>query len=229
MLLARLAPIVTLLCAVSLAPAGAQDLLTKKRSISRSRSCDQGGATLKQVKVGWESWGTLDADKSNAILICHFFSGSSHAAGKYAAADKVPGYWDAIIGPGKAIDTDKYFVLSADTLVNLGAGDQNVVTTGPASVDPATGKPYGMTFPIVTIGDFVDVRRRLLDSLGIGRLAMVAGASMGALPTYTWAAAHPDRVARIMAVVGAAEAGVNLVEWLDIWASPIRLDPRWKR
>jgi homoserine O-acetyltransferase len=103
----------------------------------------QSGRTLKNVKVGWESYGTLNADKSNAILICHVFSGNGHAAGKYAEADKAAGYWDAIIGPGKAIDTSKYFVFSSDTLVNLSPADPSVITTGPASVDPETGKPYG--------------------------------------------------------------------------------------
>ncbi len=220
----RAAVLGVLLC---VQPAFGQDLITKKQVFEIAAFTTQSGKTLKNVKVGWESYGTLNADKSNAILICHFFSGSSHAAGKYDAAEKVAGYWDAIIGPGKAIDTSKYFVLSADTLVNLGAGDPNVVTTGPASVDPDTGKPYGMSFPIVTIRDFVEVQKKLVESLGISKLAMVAGGSMGALQTYEWAASHPQMVGRIMAVIGAAEADANLVAWLDIWASPIRLDPKW--
>ena len=95
-------------------------------------------------------------------LICHFFSGNSHAAGKYAAGDAAPGYWDAIIGPGKAIDTDKYFVLSADTLVNLNTGDPKTTTTGPATIDPDTGKPYALDFPVVTIADFVEVQKALV-------------------------------------------------------------------
>ena len=111
------------------------------------------GRTIKNVRVGWESYGELNADKSNAILICHFFAGTSHAAGKYAASDPLPGYWDAIIGPGKAIDTKKYFVFSSDTLVNLNARDPHVVTTGPASINPDTGRTYGLDFPLVTIRD----------------------------------------------------------------------------
>lgn len=220
----RAAVLGVLICAQ---PALAQDLITKKQVFEIAAFTTQSGKTLKNVKVGWESYGTLNADKSNAILICHFFSGSSHAAGKYDAAEKAAGYWDAIIGPGKAIDTAKYFVLSADTLVNLGAGDPNVVTTGPASIDPDTGKPYGMTFPIVTIRDFVDVQKKLVESLGITKLVMVAGGSMGALQTYEWAASHPQMVGRIMPVIGAAEADANLIAWLDIWAAPIRLDPKW--
>ena len=208
-------------------PASAQDMLVKKQTFDLATFTTDGGATIKGVKVGFESYGTLNADKSNAILIAHFFSGSSHAAGKYAEAEKVPGYWDSIIGPGKAIDTTKYFVLSSDTLVNLGGNDPTVVTTGPASINPDTGKPYGMSFPMVTIGDFVEVQKKLVDSLGIKKLVMVAGASMGALQTYEWAVRYPDMVGRIMPVIGAADVDANLVGWLDIWAAPIRLDAKW--
>ncbi|MGL5362321.1 MAG: E22 family MetX-like putative esterase [Bosea sp. (in: a-proteobacteria)] len=205
----------------------AQDLLTEKKVFELASFTTQSGRTLKNVKVGWESYGTLNADRSNAILICHFFSGNSHAAGKYAAADAAPGYWDAIIGPGKAIDTNKYFVLSSDTLVNLNTGDPKTTTTGPATVNPDTGKPYGMDFPVVTIRDFIEVQKALVDSLGIRKLALVSGASMGALQTFEWAATYPDMVAKAMPVIGAAEADGNLIAWLDVWASPIRLDPNW--
>src|SRR5690242_8879347 len=134
----------------------AADLIVEKKTFEMSDFPTVGGETIKKVTVGWEAAGTLNADKSNAILITHYFSGTSHAFGKYAASDALPGYWDAIIGPGKAIDTDKYFVISSDTLVNLNVKDPHVVTTGPASIDPATGKPYGMKFPIVRIKDFVN-------------------------------------------------------------------------
>ncbi len=213
--------------AAPLTIARAQDLIVEKKVLEIASFTTQSGRTLKNVKIGWESHGTLNADRSNAVLICHFFSGTSHAAGKYASADAAPGYWDAIIGPGKAIDTTKYFVLSADTLVNLGAHDPKVVTTGPATIDPDTGKPYGMSFPIVTMRDFVETQKKLADSLGITKFHLVAGASMGALQTYEWAASYPDMVARIMPVIGFAEADANLIAWLDIWASPIRLDPKW--
>ena len=128
------------------------------------------GVTLSQVDVGWESYGTLNKAKDNVVLITHYFSGTSHAAGKYKADDALAGYWDALIGPGKAIDTNKYFVISSDTLVNANWHDPNVITTGPASTNPATGKPYGLDFPVVTITDFVEVQKRLLDSLGINKL-----------------------------------------------------------
>ena len=137
--------VIALACALAATPALAQaDLLTEKKTFEMPSYTTVGGGTIKNVKIGWESYGTLNADRSNAILVTHFFSGTSHAAGKYKADEKVPGYWDPIIGPGKALDTNKYFVLSSDTLVNLNANLPGVVTTGPASIDPDTGKPYGM-------------------------------------------------------------------------------------
>jgi homoserine O-acetyltransferase/O-succinyltransferase len=212
----------------------AQELIVKKQVFELPSFTTQSGRTLKNVKVGWESYGELNADKSNAILICHFFSGNGHAAGKYAEADKVAGYWDAIIGPGKAADTKKFFVFSSDTLVNLSPGDPTVTTTGPASIDPDTGKPYGYLsevndkgFPIVSIRDFIEVQKKLVDSLGIKKLVMVGGASMGGIQTYEWAATYPDMVGRIMPVISSAEADAGLIDWLDIWAMPIRLDPKW--
>src|SRR5471032_873979 len=129
-----------------------------------------GGDRIRDVKVGWESYGELNADKSNAILICHYFRGTSHAAGKYRESDAAPGYWDAIVGAGKAVDTDKYFVFSSDTLINVNANDPMVTTTGPASIDPATGKPYGLSFPLLEIGDFVRVQKALVDHIGIKKL-----------------------------------------------------------
>ncbi|WP_449255466.1 E22 family MetX-like putative esterase [Bosea sp. (in: a-proteobacteria)] len=207
--------------------AGAQELIIEKKVFELPSFTTQSGRTLKQVRVGWESYGTLAPDRANAVLICHFFSGNSHAAGKYDAADAQPGYWDAIIGPGKAIDTDRYFVIASDTLVNLNTGDPKTTTTGPASIDPDTGKPYGLDFPVVTIRDFVEVQKALVESLGIKRLALVAGPSMGSLQTFEWAASHPEMVAKAMPVIGAAEANAMLIGWLDVWAAPILVDPDW--
>lgn len=203
------------------------DLIVEKKTFSMPSYTTVGGATIKDVKIGWQSAGTLNADKSNAILITHFFSGTSHAFGKYSKDDKAAGYWDYLIGPGKAIDTDKYFVLSSDTLVNLNVNAPNVVTTGPASIDPDTGKPYGMRFPVVSIKDFVRVQKALVDSLGIKKLHAVVGASMGALQTYEWAASFPEAVDRIIPVIGAPGGDAFLIEWLNIWAAPIKLDPNW--
>src|SRR5262249_20831901 len=125
----RYAALIVLLCAV---PVAAQtDLIVEKKTFELPSYTTAAGAVIKNVKIGWEAAGALNADKSNAILITHFFSGTSHAFGKYAASDKAAGYWDGIIGPGKAIDTNKYYVLSSDTLVNLNVNAPNVVTTGP--------------------------------------------------------------------------------------------------
>lgn len=205
----------------------AQDLIVEKKTFSMPSYTTVAGQTIKDVKIGWESAGTLNADRSNAILVAHFFSGSSHAFGKYSKDDKVAGYWDYLIGPGKVVDTNKYFVLSSDTLVNLNTGDPHVVTTGPASINPDTGKPYGMSFPVVSIKDFVRVQKALIDSLGIKKLHAVMGASMGALQTYEWAASYPDAVDRIIAVVGAPAGDPFLIAWLDVWAAPIKIDPNW--
>ncbi|MBI4968612.1 MAG: homoserine O-acetyltransferase [Rhodospirillales bacterium] len=211
------------------APALALDAIVEKKVFTLPSFTTMNGETIKYVRVGYETYGTLNAAKDNAILIPHFFSGSSHAAGKYAASDAAPGYWDAIIGPGKPIDTNKYFVLSSDTLVNLSTKDPNVITTGPATINPDTGKPYGMSFPIVTIRDFVNVQKALVDSMGITKLHAVIGASMGALQTFEWGAAYPDAVARIVPVIGGPELDAFAVGWLDLWAEPIRLDANWNK
>jgi homoserine O-acetyltransferase len=208
-------------------PSAAEELIVEKQTFALPSYSTVAGETIKSVKVGWEAAGTLNDDKSNAILVTHYFSGTSHAFGKYSPEDKAPGYWDAIIGPGKAIDTNKYFVLSSDTLVNLNVNMPNVVTTGPASINPDTGKPYGMSFPVVSIKDFVRVEKALIDSLGIKKLKAVIGASMGGLQAYEWAQSYPDSVDRIVAVVAYATAEPYLIGWLDMWAQPIRLDPKW--
>ena len=217
--------VLTLLPGVTLAQSS--DLIVEKKTFELPSYTTVAGATIKSVKIGWESAGTLNADKSNAILITHYFSGTSHAFGKYAPSDATAGYWDAIIGPGKAIDTRKYFVLSSDTLVNLNVNAPNVVTTGPASINPDTGKPYGMTFPVVSFKDFVNVQKALVDSLGIRRLRAVVGASGGGFQAYEWAASYPNMVERIVPVISTPRADPYLIGWLDAWAQPIRLDPKW--
>jgi len=210
-------------------PAFAQtaDLIVEKKSFELSSYTTAAGETIKNVKIGWEAAGTLNADKSNAILVTHFFTATSHAFGRYAASDAAPGYWNYLIGPGKAIDTNKYYVLSSDTLVNLNANAPNVITTGPASINPDTGKPYGMSFPVVSIRDFVNVQAKLIESLGIKKLHGVVGASMGGLQAYEWGANHGDAVDRIVAVIAAPSADPYLIGWLDAWAAPIKLDPKW--
>lgn len=187
------------------------------------------GEIISPVKIGYENYGKLNADKSNVILVTHYFSGTSHAAGKYKETDLAPGYWDAIIGPGKALDTDKYFIISSDTLVNLTPYDPNTITTGPASINPKTKKKYGMSFPVVSVRDFVEVQRALLDSLDIKKLYAVVGASGGAAQAMEWAAAYPDDVAKVISVIGPGLAlHPYTIALLNIWSAPIQLDPKWK-
>ncbi|HEX9397631.1 MAG TPA: homoserine O-acetyltransferase [Burkholderiales bacterium] len=207
--------------------AGAQ-LLTEKKTFAMPQFTTDGGRTIKNVRIGYESYGKLNAAGDNAIFVAHFFTGNSHAAGRYKAEDKGAGYWDSVIGPGKPFDTDRYFVLSADSLVNVNVKDPNTTTTGPASVNPDTGKPYGMSFPIVTIRDFVRVQKALADSLGIRKFAAVTGASMGSLQAMEWAATYPEMVERVIPVIpGGLEANPYLIEMLNTWAAPIVNDPKW--
>ncbi|TBD24938.1 E22 family MetX-like putative esterase [Rhizobium ruizarguesonis] len=208
-------------------PALAYEPLVEKREFTLKNFATRGGRTVPEMRLGYETYGTLNDSKDNAILIPHYFSGNSHAAGKYKEADVSAGYWDAIIGSGKPIDTDKYFVVSVDTPVNLGANDPNVITTGPATINPKTGKPWGMDFPIMTIGDFVDTQKGLMERLGIEKWHAVMGASMGGLQSYEWAARYPDKLERVIPVISSGWADANLIAWLDVWASPIKLDPNW--
>lgn len=210
-------------------PAWGWDGLVEKQVFEMDSYTTVGGDTIAPLRIGWEAYGTLNEAKDNAILITHFFSGTSHAAGRYAEDDPAPGYWDAIIGPGKPLDTDRYYIIASDTLVNLNAHDPNVITTGPATPHPETGKPWGTAFPLVTIRDFVEVQKALLESRGIERLHAVMGPSMGALQAYEWASAYPERVERLIPVIGSGMADPWLLAVLNTWAAPIRLDSRWNQ
>ncbi|MDO9500010.1 homoserine O-acetyltransferase [Falsiroseomonas sp.] len=201
--------------------------IVEKRSFETTDHTLRNGATLPSLRIGYQTAGTLNAAGDNAVLVAHFFSGNSHAFGRYAA-DQPPGYWDALIGPGKAIDTNRYFVVSSDTLVNLNVRDGRTVTTGPVSTNAATGRPWGTEFPVVSMRDFIEVQKKLLDSLGVRRLALVTGPSMGALQAIEWAAAYPEMIDRVMPVIGAGEIDPWMLNWLDIWEAPIRLDPNWR-
>lgn len=210
-------------------PSAPKDLpLIEKRSFAIPSYTTVAGEQIADVRLGYETYGKLNPRGDNAIFIAHFYSGTSHAAGKYNANDPLPGYWDALIGPGKAIDTDKYFVVSADTFANLNVADPKVSTTGPASIDPSTGKPYGMRFPVVSLRDSVRAHRALLDQLGVKKLVAVVGASGGAIQAMEWAALYPDLVERVVHVIG---PGFEIHPWaialVDLWTTPIRMDPAW--
>jgi homoserine O-acetyltransferase len=209
--------------------AHALDEIVQKQVFEMPSLKTSGGAVIKNVRFGFETYGKLNAAADNAILICHFFSGTSHAAGKYAASDASAGYWDSIIGPGKPLDTNKYFIVSADSLSNLNVHDPRVITTGPASTNPDTGKPYGMSFPILVTQDLVKAQKALIDSLGIKKLNAVAGLSMGSYQALDWAATYPSMVERVMAVIpGGLESNAFSIEVAQTWANPILLDSNWK-
>lgn len=212
------------------AAAAAQSVgIVEKKVFAMPSYTTVGGRAIRDVKVGWESYGTLNPARDNVVIVPHFFTATSHAAGKYKADDAASGYWESIIGPGKPIDTGRYFVVSVDSLVNLNTKDPNTTTTGPAAIDPETGKPYGMSFPIVTIRDFVNVQKALLDSLGVRKVHAAIGASMGALQSLEWAAAYPDMVARAVPVLGIGEMNAFGIERLSLWAEPILIDPNWNK
>jgi len=206
----------------------ALDQIVEKKMFFINELTLENGEKVSPVKIGYETYGNLAPTKDNVILICHHYSGTSHAAGKYSATDPRPGYWDAIIGPGKPFDTDKYFIVSSDTLCNINPKDPKVITTGPASINPKTGKPYGMSFPIVTIRDFINVQYRLLKSMGINKLVAVSGASGGGIQSFEWAVAYPDFVERIIPVISTPRLHAWLMGWLKLWGDPIKLDPNWK-
>src|SRR5690606_8994218 len=145
------------------------------------------GRDLVDYQLVYETYGELNAARSNAVLICHALSGNHHAAGFHSEDDRKPGWWDSCIGPGKAIDTNRFFVVS---LNNLGGCNGS---TGPASVNPATGKPFGADFPVVTVEDWVNSQARLADALGIQRWAAVVGGSLGGMQALQWSISYPER------------------------------------
>lgn len=181
------------------------------------------------VDFGYETYGKLNPKKDNVILVCHYFTGQSHAAGKYDESDAAPGWWDAIIGSGKTIDTDRFFVICCDTFSNINFHNPKVHTTGPASIDPKTGREYAMDFPIFTLKDVVRSQKILLDSLGITKLKMVIGPSMGGLQAFMWARHFPEMVEKVVSVVATPMMrpwGIMVPNQLGIDA--IRIDPKWK-
>ncbi|MFO1306458.1 MAG: homoserine O-acetyltransferase [Burkholderiales bacterium] len=221
--------LVAFVALVSIA-AHAYDGPVEKKTFTLPSYTTVGGKTLKNVRVGYETYGKLNAAGDNAIFIPHFFSGTSHAAGKYAPGDAAPGYWDGIVGSGKPVDTDKYFVISADTLANLNTKDPSVVTTGPASLDPDTGRPYGMAFPVVAMRDSVRVHKALVDSLGVKKLHAVIGASGGSIQAMEWGALYPALVDRVVHVIGPGfDIHPYVIQLIDVWSQPITLDPRWNK
>src|SRR5271166_5814791 len=180
----------------------------------------ESGAALAPVEVAYQTYGELDSDRSNAILILHAFTGDAHAAGISPETGK-PGWWDNMIGPGKGFDTDKYFVLCCNVLGGCRG------TTGPSSINPATGCPYALSFPVITIGDMVRLQRMLLDALGIPRLLAVTGGSMGGMQALEWAVAHPDRVVSAIPIATTARHSAQQIAFNEVGRQAIMADPNW--
>ena len=179
-----------------------------------------GGVSLAPVNVAYETYGELNRAKSNAILILHAFSGDAHAAGSDKETGSL-GWWDNMIGPGKGFDTDKYFVISSNVLSGCRG------TSGPSSVNPETGCPYGMSFPPVTIADMVRLQKLLVDHLGITRLLAVTGGSMGAMQALQWAVAYPDSVAAAIPIAGTARHSPQQIAFNEVGRQAIMADQDW--
>ncbi len=178
------------------------------------------GASLAPVEVAYESYGQLNPEKSNAILVLHAFSGDAHAAGISHETGK-PGWWDNMIGPGKAFDTNKYFVFCSNVLGGCRG------TTGPSSINPATGCPYAMSFPVITIGDMVRLQKLLVDHLGIGKLLAVTGGSMGGMQALEWAVSYPDRVVAAIPIATTTRHSAQQIAFNEVGRQAIMADPDW--
>jgi homoserine O-acetyltransferase len=179
------------------------------------------GKVLTEVTVAYEAYGTLAADGRNAIYVCHALTGDAHAAFYHAEDDRDPGWWDELIGPGKGIDTDRYYVVCANILGGCKG------TTGPCSTNPATGKPYGTDFPLITIRDVVQVQKLLLDQLGISELYAVIGGSLGGMQALEWAVRFPDYVKRCICVASGVNLSPQALTFDIIGRSEIESDPNW--
>jgi len=177
------------------------------------------GAVLPRYEIVYETYGRLNDDKSNAILICHALSGHHHVAGHYADAPKNIGWWDNMVGPGKPIDTDKFFVVG---LNNLGGCHGS---TGPISINPEAGKPFGSSFPVITVEDWVESQARLADYLGIQQFAAVVGGSLGGMQALQWSLAFPERVRHVLAIASAPRLTAQNIAFNDVARNAILTDP----
>lgn len=182
------------------------------------------------VTLGYETYGELNEDRSNVILVPHYFSGSSHAAGKYSPEDSVPGYWDALIGPGKTVDTNHLFVISTDNLANVQVKNPNVITTGPRSINPKTGKIWGLNFPTFTYRDMAGIQHEFLTKqLGIKRLYAVMGASAGGFISLHWAVNYPEMVERVIGVITNPQNPIHTsISVCQHAMRTIAMDPNWE-
>ena len=179
------------------------------------------GAVLPQFDLVYETYGKLNADQSNAVLICHALSGTHHVAGKYSADDKYPGWWDNLIGPGKPLDTNKFFVIGVN---NLGGCHGS---TGPSSINPANGQPWGAKFPVLTVEDWVASQAMLADYLGIKQLAAVVGGSLGGMQALQWTLAYPERVRHALVIASAPNLTAQNMAFNEVARQAIITDPEF--
>ena len=179
------------------------------------------GGILPAYDLVYETYGTLNAARSNAVLVCHALSGSHHVAGTYAGKKNSEGWWDNLVGPGKPLDTRKFFVIGVN---NLGGC---YGSTGPNSINPATGKPWGADFPFVTVEDWVDAQARLADRLGIERFAAVVGGSLGGMQALSWTLQYPDRVAHALVIASAPKLTAQNIAFNEVARQAILKDPEF--
>ena len=179
------------------------------------------GVKLGPIRVAYETYGKLNAEGNNAILVCHALSGDAHAAGKHSETDRKFGWWEDMIGPGKAFDTDRYFVICSNVIGGC------IGTTGPASVNPRTGKPYGLTFPVVTIGDMVKVQKLLMDYLGVKKLLCISGGSMGGMQALEWALRYPDFMESVAIIASTGVFSAQSIAFNAVGRNAIIFDPKW--
>jgi homoserine O-acetyltransferase len=183
----------------------------------------EAGGTLSPVTVAYETYGELSEARDNAVLVCHALSGDAHAAGYYGTGpEEIPGWWDILIGPGKPLDTDRYFVICSNFLGSCYG------TTGPTSVNPETGEPYGLDFPFFTIRDLVEVQRWLIDHLEIDTLLAVIGGSMGGKQVLQWAISYPDRVRGAIPIATTARMSAQGIAFSEVGRQAILADPGWQ-
>lgn len=182
----------------------------------------ENGDTLSPFTLAYETYGTLNAEKSNAVLVLHALSGDAHAAGIHAQQDGDTGWWDGMIGPGKAFDTNRYFVICSNVIGGCKG------STGPSSTNPRTDKPYALDFPFITVADMVNAQRHLIDFLGIDKLLCVAGGSMGGMQTLQWVASYPERVRSAIPIATALKHSPQQIAFNEVIRQSIMADPAWR-
>ena len=210
--------------ASSLSPVSSADpssvgVVTPQRFESDAPLALRGGATLPGFALAYETYGTLNAARSNAVLVCHALNASHHVAGTYADAPDEPGWWDNMVGPGKPLDTNRFFVVGVN---NLGGCHGS---TGPMSANPATGRPWGGDFPVVTVEDWVAAQARLADHLGIERFAAVMGGSLGAMQAVQWSIAFPERIGHALVVASTPRLSAQNIAFNEVARQAITTDP----